>query len=264
MSITVIGAFSRMGILPSTDPLPVTVNVHQLPGDVLYEIFKYAHQDSPTSLLPVMRANSLCYGSAVSTVYHTIHLNRATVRGLMTGTGHGHVFWNNGRWINYKWNALAKADRLVIDDIAMLFDEVYDSALRSFISCVKLPNVSKITFCQDKSMKWIKEYDGRTFDQMMYRGLPTSRAGPFSTVVPLKNRDVCIRFPPRGDFQRKTSPRILEFISYFSGKSTIRIHQSANDRYFTLSTVRRGKSVYSFYPGPSGVPAKDMLFKHFK
>jgi hypothetical protein len=77
-----------MGIIPSTKPLPITeplpvaVNVPQLPGDVLYEIFKHAHDDSPTSLLPVLRASSVCYASAVPTLYHTIHLNRATVREL--------------------------------------------------------------------------------------------------------------------------------------------------------------------------------------
>jgi len=98
----------------------------------------------------------------------------------------------------------------------------------------------------------------------MYRGLDTSRAGPFSTVVPCRTKDVCIRFPPRGDFQRKTSPRIMEFIGFFSGKTTIRIHQSINDRYFTFNTIEKAKGVYSFYPDPSSIPARPILFRHFQ
>jgi hypothetical protein len=170
----------------------------------------------------------------------------------------------DGKWISPKRKALAKTDKLVIDDIAMLFDETYDEALRLFAVYVTLPNASKITFCQDKSMKWIKDYDRRTYGQMMYRALPKSRAETFATVVPLKDKDVCIRFPPRGDFQRDTSSRILEFIGYFAGKSTIRFHQSVNDQYLTLNTIRRAKCIYSFYPDPSGIPAKRLLFQHFR
>lgn len=163
----------------------------------------------------------------------------------------------------------------MIDDIQVLFDCAFDKNLKLFCENVKLPNVSTIIFCQPKAVPWTYQNDDNNVIQHH------SRAAMFARVLPAKVKDICIQIPKNGLFQGLggasrfrdrwlghfrnqrevlTSTRIMDYITCFSGKLSIRIHQSVNERYITLNDVRRATTVYSFYPDPSGQPGRKQIY----
>jgi hypothetical protein len=235
MSITVIGAFSRMGIQSPNVKTPIVPhiqsiqeaapNIPQLPGDVLHKIFRHIQEDaSNASLFPVLQTNSFFYDLAIPLVYNTIYLNRSTIRGLMNGTG---IYCQKGR----KSQALSTATRLVINDILVLFDYDYGPALRSFLNVVVLPNVTQVIFRQDR-LKDQRMNNNRAL--FVHEDFQVSRPKMFAQMLP-KVQDVCIQLSPNEHFRQMTTPRIMEIVKALSVKKDIRIHQSVNSRRLTPS-----------------------------
>jgi hypothetical protein len=155
MSITVIGAFSRMGIqAPSTSSAIIskpkqssketsnrTPEPPRLHGDILHKIFNILHDESPSFLFPVLQVNHSFYELVMPILYRIIHLNRTTLRGLMDDPDDRRCW----AWYWHNQTELARATTLVINDLYVLLDTRYDAALRKLCHRVRLPNVAKLS-----------------------------------------------------------------------------------------------------------------------
>jgi hypothetical protein len=245
-------------------------NVPRLPTEILEHIFKLVDSGTPSPLIPVLRVNQMCYELVKPLLDNkTIHLNRESLP-VITDTYQG---WHANE---KKRQAFTKLTRLVIDDIQVLFDRTFDKDLKLFCENVKLPNVTRIIFCQPEALPLTFE-SGNTHNIQHH-----SRAAMFARVLPARVKDVCIQIPKNGLFRGLgkasffrdkwrsesrhhgnvlTSTRVMDYIDCFSGKITIRIHQPVSERYITLSDIGRATTIYSFYPDSSPRPGKDRIYQ---
>jgi hypothetical protein len=305
MSITVIGAFSRMGIqAPSTSSAIIskpkqssketsnrTPEPPRLHGDILHKIFNILHDESPSFLFPVLQVNHSFYELVMPILYRIIHLNRTTLRGLMDDPDDRRCW----AWYWHNQTELARATTLVINDLYVLLDTRYDAALRKLCHRVRLPNVTKVIFRQDRQQTQRFKFHHAEFEcfiarrpkptwqdfgtwqritngsPLQYTPFQRSRARMFTNVLPNKNKTICVRISPNDNFQNLTNDRIIEYAGWLCGDNKVRIHQSVNPNYLTLNVSqehpplqRSVSTVYSFYQDLSGTPARPKLLRAFE
>jgi hypothetical protein len=193
----------------------------KLPVELMSLVFNFANAASPSSIVPCMRANKACYTMIDPMLYDTIRLNRSTIAGLRHGLLPSPKEIKVMSKVQKKWAAeqvnevtqashdrkvasLSKCTTLIIDDIAVLFDNAFDDDLEKFCSRVILPNATKIIFCQGKYQEWPTSPFPKALKNVEdhYKVLlPSTRANQFKAVLPARHKSVCIRVPTSGSFQ---------------------------------------------------------------
>jgi hypothetical protein len=297
MSISVVGAFSRMGIqapsVPSaniSEPKGTTEEIAnrtpdppRLHGEILYKVFNILHDESPSLLYPVLQVSPLCYKLVMPILYRTVYLNRSTLRGLMHDPDERRC-WG---WYWYNRPGLARTTTLIIDDLFVLFDTRYDAALRDFCHHVRLPNVTKVIIRHNRQTAAKFKYHYGEFEFFVarrplvcnhtmtppqtYKPHQQSRANMFTHALPNKSKSICVSISSNDNFQNLTNDRILEYVSWLCGDNQIRIHQPVNPNFLTLNIDQRhphvrksASTVYSFYRDLSGTPARPQLLRAFE
>jgi len=184
---------------------------------------------------------------------------------------------------------LAEINTLIIDDIQVMFGEAWREDLVKFCSTVVLPNVTKIIWRQDELREWEPPKQLGADKWMMSPPMPFSsdaeyklliyRPVQFDSVLPAKDKEVCIVVPASGYFQSFGHPslyvptkqsryqpvpiidRIVSHIVKFSGNLTVRLHQPISPEHIAI--CRMPNTIYSFYTDYWNQPAKPRLINAF-
>ena len=264
-----------------------------LPNELLMGIFKMAHESSPSSIVPAMATSKLWHSVIEPMVYSTIHLNRDTVDQLSECI---RPFDNDSEESisplelqshQRKSRAFRHTTKLVIDDIPLMYRDIYHQSVQRFCNSVRLPNATTIIWAHDHARIWLDSTDVGLGTYRLPKPVPisvlASHAWAFSRVVSAPRKRVCIQISPEMDDDReiatpaiggayrrstgdkryilRTIDRINEFLESLSGKIDLHVHQPVSDMFLALAST---PATYSFTGVADRVTLKSHIIDNFK
>jgi hypothetical protein len=262
-------------ISPPTASLVVKTSKPILPNELMIDIFKMAHKSCPSSVVPAMATNKLWHSIIEPMVYDTVRLNRDTVEKLpnciltFQSDSEDYISALDLESHQRKTRAFKHTTRLIIDDIPVMYRDMYHSAVQRFCNTVRLPNATTLIWAHDHSRVWLPTTDIGLGTYRLPRAVPVSvlpsHAWAFMRVLPASKKKVCIQVSSEmdddreivspaigGAYRRSTGDkrfvirsidRINEFTECMTGQIKLHIHQTACDDFLALAS---SPATYSF------------------